>query len=468
MKIKFYFPYLISIIFIMILILIISNITLYRNIKNTKKETFDQNQDTPIISDRIHFFRIGLGDIFTPQKNILNLSDKDFMDWITKYVYIWPNYQDFCCKAMQNKNEDIDCACNNIHILNSSCYDDSMHFFNEPRVNSIEGNIGAPNTSNCTMTLMGNNYLFLKKSISLILYQPILQVGLSDFKLYRLTITENVLSIVLTNPMFMSFNTAGLYQVIHEDIRNPTGMNEYENKKSRNAFAFYSSLNKEPKHIYLKKINNSESLNFFSDTNTNIYRTFEQNKRYTATLYYLSYKSEIKNKNSNSNVLSFVINDKSYINDFKINNKIEIITDKNDSSHVRVFTVIKNDNGTLFIKINNYNDEEIFYIPEEFPYVNAQQLTKFDICITYAFNVLYIVCYGVEKITRKNVCVCVRYHPQNKQLDISKDIIKNVFKNQASSMYYYVENNIKDVMNFTSIPNFAKLAYKLGYNFNIN
>lgn len=454
----------ISLIFICLLIIIQSVFISQLRLSRKNREDFFED-DMPIISDRIYYFKIGLSSLFTDQSKLTKMADTDFLSWIKKYVYVWPNYQDFCCKSMTNKDDKIDCGCENINLSMSACPDESMHFFNEARINTIEGNVGAPRNTNCMMTILGNNYMFMKRSINITLTRPIDQVGTGDNKLYRLTLIGNLSSIILSRPLFISFNTNGLYRVIYEDYTKATGVDEFEPKKERNGFAYYDST-KNPQHIYLSKVKDDEIENkvIFTESVSNIFKNVSPfQDLHPATIYYLTHKSDVKVSDTDTHTMNLCINKMMYSSEFSTSNTIELITENDDAKFMNGISLKKEEDGILSLIIDN---ENIYEIPSEFSYNNPNTYSKFDIFFSFAMDVITIVCLGTESKTRRNVAYVARYHTK-KTFTMKKSTLKNALEARAPNMYNYMETYLKDTMNSTAMPNFAKLGYKLGYNFNI-
>lgn len=426
--------------------------------------TYDSNVDGPVRSDRILYFKIGLANFFTTHDKLFMMTMPDFKSYINDKVYIWPNYQDLCCKTMDNRDSSLDCACDDINIHISSCTDDSPGTSNEPRAQTIEEVIGAMKKSNCTMTMFGNEYLLLKKSLVIRLSSPISLVGVGNNKLYRLSLSGSITSFVLSRPLLISFNTSGLYQVVHEDINNPTRANESEQKIHSNTFAFYDSTRVNDNIVYLRKINHDivPGFSVYTPTSTNIYNTFKPGTTdMTATLYHLSYKAEVKLYDAITNTVNLVINQDIFMSAFKVNNVLELVTDIDDTSIPRTISIRKEFDGILHFMI----DGVVYSLPEGFVYYDPSQYERFDIIYTYAYDILLITCLGVESSTRKNVCYVLR-HELNKKFQMKKSTMLDIFKNQMPEMHEYM-TRLRDVMNVTCIPNFAQVAYKLGYVFTV-
>ena len=114
-------------------------------------------------------------------------------------------------------------------------------------------------------------------------------------------------------------------------------------------------------------------------------------------------------------------------------------------------------------------DDEELAMPEGFMYYgDSNMFSKFHILITYSFDIVTIACFGIEKETRRNVSFMVRYHVK-KTLKTEKEALIKTIKTlqMADGRALFVDDKMDDVMNLTSVPNYALVAYKLGYVFDI-
>lgn len=418
----------------------------------------------PIMSDRINYFRIGLANFFTRHDYVSRKTKLEFDDYIKDKVYIWPSYQDICCQSLDTGTTDLDCACDNINISNSSCLDNLMKFHNESRVSTIEGNIGAPKTSNCTMTILGNDYMLMKRSLKMKI-KEIKQVDIGRNKRFRLNLSGQLALFALSRPMFLSFNTSGLYRVIHEDKNNPSTENEYEIAKFSNMFANFDSTRTRDNIVYLQQVAHDEieGLRVFEETNTHIARTQDIAKKdHPVTLYYLNYRSEVKVYDAQTHVINLFLNHKIY-NSFSLANTIDILTGNDKSQLVRFVRLHKSQSGILDLII----DDIRYPLPEDFIYYDPKQYQRFDICITVSYDIVLIACYCIDSITRKNISYLSRYNLP-RSFGMKKETVMEIIKGQSPDMFYMMRNNLKDVMSLTAIPNYAHLAYSLGYVFNIS
>jgi hypothetical protein len=427
-------------------------------------QVYDPDENV-IQSERLIYFKIGLANFFTQQDKLTSLTMPKFLSIIKQNVYMWPNYQDLCCKALEKGDSNLDCSCNNINIRNTSCFDTKTAIMNEKSVDTIEASLGASKQENCTISVLGNDYFFVKRSV-LLNIQNIDMIGLSSKKQFRLTLGGNVSSIVFTRPLFISFNVHGLYKVVHQDVDKTSRLDEYENKKESNMFAFYDSSKHDTNVMYLEKIhhNPENDIIVYNETSSTI-KAFEKQKKkdYSATLYYMNYKSEIKVYDANTNVLNIIINEKTYNDTFLRSSTLVIITQKDNSDFIYTIQIEKNNDGKVHVVIYEETDKvKTFNIPDEFLYYDPSHFEKFDICITFSYDILMINCWGIRQDTRVTEGFSVRYH-LSKKLEIKKELARTTLQEQAPQILYYMNNTLKDVMNFTCIPNYSRLMNVMGY-----
>ncbi len=438
----------------------------YENFDNgSDVRVYDSNNNGVVLSDRLLYFKIGLANFFTQHDGVLNLNQEDFMKWIKDKVFIWPSYQDLCCKSLQVENDDgkkkIDCNCDNINLSIFSCPEKRLIIYNEPHLNNIEGSVGASNTDNCNMSILGNEYFLLKRSIILRMTEPITEHGLTQNKFLKLKVDGRLTSVVFSRPMFVSFNTAGLFRIIHEDARNPTLVNDFDIKKDANAFAYFDSNKTTGNIILLKKIRSDElgEKQVFNFSRANILHANHKTKaNYPCTIYYLSYHSEIKLYDASSSVINFVFDEKIYNENFRFGSMNTYFTNKNDTKFVEKIVIEKKSDNTLSFQLDNTE----YNIPSDFAYTDPAQYSRFHIFFTIAYNIILIHCCAVENVTKKHVFISARYH-HDKKFEMRKDHLLSSMQDQSPLMHEYITKKLSQNMNVTCIPNYALLANALGY-----
>lgn len=426
-----------------------------------------------VISNRIQYVKAGLVNFYAQMDNVDKVTENTFIDFIRLTIQFWPNYQDLCCSGTVQKtsgsaNKTVNCDCNNITILNSSCYDNALKFTNEGASKTIS-QIGTSD-NNCMMTILQNDYRLVKRSLNLQIGSTE-HVGPISKQMYKLVIGGNIAPFVLSRPMFISFNTLGLYRVIYDDYTNRNSMIDgFEDNKTRNVFAFFDSTKKNGYKMFLEKIKNSDYKNFelYSDTPATINGMTGSSP---ATIYYVNYQRETKGANLIINSATFFVDNVMYDELFQNNSNISIVTGASNSRYASAITFTQNANESMSIAV----DGETFNIPSEFVYYGTQNnFLKWHIIVTYSFDVLTIVCFGVQKqLGNANISYMVRYHPR-RTLNMSKDTLLDTLQKRILSDGRFLfmnktKNNdyFSEVMNVTSIPNYAFLAQTLGYTFDV-
>ncbi len=430
----------------------------------------EASTDDVIISDRIFYFKLGLANFFAQHQTLPRKTNSEFMSWISENskVFVWPNYQDICCKSLEHENkEKLKCSCDNIHIGFSSFQDKSTRIYNEKRIPSIESSIGAPQLRNCTMTILNSDYHLLKRTYLFNIPEPIVQEGSNKSPIYRVPLQGSITSLVLSRPLFVSFNMAGLYMVVHEDFENQTVLNNNEDKKESNAFAYFNSTKTDKNFIHLKPIPSEfEGKMIFPPTKKNIRENYSPDRlQYPGTLYYFNFKSELKMYDADIHVLNLMIDEKLYNEEFATNNRIEIGTAQDHTNYIQHILLTKDDDNILKLNL----DGQIFEIPSDFLYHDPQKFMHFNICFTISHDILIITCFGAERIADKSaqmsVCFQVRRHISNKVFQMRKQRLMDTLTSRSPNMLHLINGRLREAMTISSIPNYALLAYNLGYTF---
>jgi hypothetical protein len=456
--------------FIVVLCAFISSIQ-PRKLKS--RETFENaSEQSLIISSRVEYIRQGLVNFFAQRKNVVDVPETVFMDFVKLTTFIWPNYIDLCCQTTQKITDsgttDVNCDCGNILIDTSSCTDNTLLFMNERKTATITSNLGSVDSKNCMLTLLGNNYTISKRSMKLKI-TGIEHVGNFTKQRYRLYLEGNLAAFILSRPLFISFNTEGFYRIIYEDMRTRNNETEiYEDHSVRNAFAYFDSTKGSQYRVLVEKINNIDlpqsGLKMVVDTDGTLIN-MKAPLTVPTTIYYMNYVNEITTASMMSYTATFYIDSFMYGDAFLNRTNINIITSANDSRFVSTVTFRQNIDMSMTLML----DTESYDLPAEFVYYgNANQYDKFHIIITVSYDILNVVCFGVVKNSRKNVAHYARYHIP-KVFKMDKTQLINTLQNSKmqDGRSLFMSNEVSDVMNVTAIPNYALLAYKLGYVFDV-
>jgi len=415
----------------------------------------------PIMSDRYMYFQAGMQCFFTSFEKTADIKPDQFLAWIRDnnfFIYFWPNYQDLCCK--KEKQEDAarkNCDCENIDVRLSSFEDDAFEYHNESRSHNIESKLGASNKNNCMVTLLGNDYILQKRTLRMKV-QDKERVNKSR-DLYRLTVQhEDLMAFVLSRPLFLSFSGSGIAGVIHEDYDNAIGLEEFEDKKERNIFSYFGSSQDPSSHRLLihdfkdGKLSKQNNFSIFNSPKHSAHK--DPSKDQMCTLYYLTFLREVHDI-PQAYAVNFCVN-KKLLDEKKDAVYITLDMSDEDPLLVRKVAMIKDD-GRLMLRV----DKQDYEMPDEFD-IRDPYLTHFDIFFTIAFNIIIIVCLGKNSISRQSVVFMKRHHIK-KRFESDKAFLHQAFREQVPKMYQHMQTNLDDVIGLTAIPNYANIAYKLGY-----
>lgn len=437
--------------FIMILTALLASMRPYTN------EEF-QDSVSDVSSDRIIFLKVGLINFFAQEKNVEKLGLAALVQFAADKILFWPNYIDLCCKSTvviddNGAKKAADCDCNNISLLTSSCVDETLTFMNEKRVRTIQGSLGAPTHTNCTLTILGCNYRIMKRSIKMSVKES-KHIGAHSTPRFEITMTGNVAPFILSRPIFVSFNMGGLYQVTYEDFR--VIQTPSPDPLKRNALAYFDSTSSEHR-IIIKKITSDDV--FGREMYVDTPNTISGMSGDTAmTIFYVNFDNEVHQSSMTASVASFMLSDETLAQVFQGRSQITFVTGATDSMFCNNIALRQRADGMLVVTIDDIDYE----LPQGFVYNGSTTpMSKYHIVASYSYDILTIACFGVLTGTRKNVCYMVRYHTP-KIFKMNKDDLLSAVKENGLWV-----NNMSDVFCATAVPNFALLAYKLGYVFDI-
>lgn len=164
-------------------------------------------------------------------------------------------------------------------------------------------------------------------------------------------------------------------------------------------------------------------------------------------------------------VLNLMIDEKLYNEEFATNNRIEIATAQDHTNYIQRILLTKDDDNILKLNL----DGQIFEIPSDFLYHDPQKFMHFNICFTISHDILIITCFGAERIADKSaqmsVCFQVRRHISNKVFQMRKQRLMDTLSTRSPNMLHLINGRLREAMTISSIPNYALLAYNLGYTF---
>jgi len=404
-------------------------------------EDLEDELESPIISARTNLFKGGLSGFFTDQKDVRSMPN--FMQWIKNHVYVWPNSQDVCCATL----EETPCNCDKFFINNSSCLDKQPYFFNTDFRKNIQSTLGSTHDVNCTMTILNNTYKLMRRSTELDVNNITTVTSPLDGNYFRLEV-PSVKHLTLLRPLYISFNTIGLYEVMHEDAGNPTRANEFEKKKDANSFAYFDSA-VDHGVIYLRPVDDSGIYPTKADNLARHFGKILDGKSMSCNIYYLSPETPLNMQDKVSKVFNFYINNSIYemlgkksAITFSLGNNI-------NSNLARSVSISKSIDGNIQVSI----DDEVYSYPMDFPFY---EMERFDLMICYCYNTLLLVGFGEHK---KKVRTIMIRHKVHKQFRWEYDNLKETFQSEAPKAF----NSLINLYPLDIIPNFASIFDQLGY-----
>ena len=204
---------------------------------------------------------------------------------------------------------------------------------------------------------------------------------------------------------------------------------------------------------------------FFTNPSKHIVRDFNPRKsQENVTIYYLDYKSEIRVIDSNSHTINFIIDEQIYKDAFERIDGITINGIKNDRTQFIQSVILRKTNqGIIEILV----DDTTYNLPSQFRYYDPSAYSKFTFVVTLTYDILLIHCFAVLRIDNRNVCFTVRYHLPKILKTKKTDIITTIKDNIPMMDNLFQKRELMNVFNVTCIPNYAKLAQRLGFSFNI-
>lgn len=443
---------------------------------NILKERFENSKnDALVLSERIWYLKAGLVNFFAQEKNVATDDYAVFKTFANNTIYFHPNDIDICCKATQGK---MNCDCPNISIHTSSVPDNTIKFFSEETVSTLFSQLPTSDERNAKCVISGNHYKILKRGIKLRALDKIEEVAQVGSEMYRIDLLGNIATFVLSRPVFIMMNDGGLYKVLYGD-KKETPLSKFP----LNIFANYDGASPDPAckenckkyySLYLKRIKNDDFDGNFMYTEVDrplklVDKSEMKDVSFISTIYYLTYSEEITTSGLTTNTVTLFL-DKNMIKEiFEVNSNITIATDAKDNSNVTSITLEQERNGDIKFIVNGKDEIKL---PESFPYNKKNEyglevLEKFHIIFTYSYDVVTLVCIGLDEDNRKNYITMERHH-MDKSFKMKKDTLITFLHSKklaGPSRYLFIDNSLKEVLGPTSIPNYAVVAHRLGYSF---
>lgn len=437
------------IIFIVFLVAVLLYVNFYviDDMKRIEKFDQDENKNLSIISSRSKYIDFGMINFITKESNIEEIKKGSESNGNTPYVFITPNSIDIMCNITTKVSKD-DVLCNSAQILSSFKLDKLPFYFNEKKPNFVT-NIPIKNESNFQVRIFDNYYNMTRRAVLLDIDSiiPFINNRSNNKPWYKITVTGNIKAMILSRPFFITINNFGLFKICYDSI--------VEGSRENNSFVYYNST--DDKHtFYVEKIVDNT---IFPNTNSLITDYTKDNKlvhRITNTtsinIYYLMFEKTILLENMNT-INSFYIHLNNIdIDKNKIINSITSIDVNNSVSSDRVNTIqLIQENPTETIKILFIQSSIKIYkeLPEDF---NPSNYLKYDIILSFSYDILTIVCIGKDKDNNEE-CFVERYS-NNTHNFIVESNKKNIFE-QLSKFKYTTQ--------ISSIPYLPELLVKRGY-----
>jgi hypothetical protein len=252
----------------------------------------------------------------------------------------------------------------------------------------------------------------------------------------------------------MAFTKAGLYRVVYDDVTKATALSSNELPKRRHIFAYFSSVEK-VNYIYVQKVTKDEieNLEMYPESSANL---LVEDKENPITIFYMNYSKEAMQASMIANSMTILISKHMYHNLYKNTSSIVISSNNENSRNITNIVILQNQDMSLSVKIDN----DVYEIPDDVQYFNNKDLSDFHIIVTISYDIMTIVVFSRNSLTKQNACSMVRYH-LDKRLYIAKDLLKQTLQQRG----LMPQDHLSDVLNYTTIPNFAHLSMKLGYPF---
>jgi hypothetical protein len=323
------------------------------------------------------------------------------------------------------------------------------------RIATIGGEFGIMTKENSLIAIIGNTYQLVKRTMHFGQnLKEIKQVGNVSENKFRLEIAGNNIFFALSRPIFMAFTKAGLYRVVYDDVTKATALSSNELPKRRHIFAYFSSVEK-VNYIYVQKVTKDEieNLEMYPESSANL---LVEDKENPITIFYMNYSKEAMQASMIANSMTILISKHMYHNLYKNTSSIVISSNNENSRNITNIVILQNQDMSLSVKIDN----DVYEIPDDVQYFNNKDLSDFHIIVTISYDIMTIVVFSRNSLTKQNACSMVRYH-LDKRLYIAKDLLKQTLQQRG----LMPQDHLSDVLNYTTIPNFAHLSMKLGYPF---
>lgn len=413
-------------------------------------------------------------------------NNREQFDGFVSYImYFLPSFIDDYCKSFDKQQID-PVRCNNLFIDNVALPDSKFGAISQKEMpcSSVITST-APQGANNVIRVFNNTYNFVKRCLrfkTMTVSTRMIQLDAKPVQGYKISVTGDVSAFVLSRPLYISFGTYGLYQIIHSTTDS--------------IFSDYSSLANQSKEKFFMVIpvKGYNGTAMYPNVTQNLSQ-LPENAAIPITIYYLTYNGSIlpsefqKGSHMTTNIgnsLTLVLsssflnnsvpNDSKSISytipttqDVTTNNiltptNISIVFDKLSNLANEIFTVTIS-YGTSFKNIAIDMPPQFL---NELAYLRKSNMNHtYHIVLTYTCDVFIVVCYlnyhntlkeDAVFVSRQTVSLGSDFVNLSYDVDNVNTVISTFNGNLEKEMAKY-----EQFLSLTSIPNYAYVAKYLGY-----
>lgn len=364
------------------------------------EEFQNESERIDIRSNRNKYIEYGMINFFTRETNISNVRHES-----NNFVYIYPNNIEMMCSTT-NITKPTDNICSDANIIKSFNVDKLPLYSNENKPNYMLS-LPITNDNNFKIRIFDNVYDMTRRAILLEIESIVSFNEKNLINSNKISVSGNIKAFILSRPFFITINDFGIYKIIYDSV--------IEGGKETNSFIYYNS-NDKIHSFYITKIDDASVFPNTSSLITDYYENLNIVHRITnktsITIYYLIYSNNI-------------ILDKVYdINSFHIHlNNVDIeknnvinsiktieLNDSESSDRIKNIQLIQENKHSLKILFNLASLKFYKDLPIDF---NPGNYVKYDIILTFALDILTIVCIGKDKLNKEECFVERYFNPSN-------------------------------------------------------
>lgn len=416
----------------------------------------------------------------------LFFNNREQFDGFVSYImYFLPSYIDDYCKSFDKQQID-PVRCNNLFIDNVALPDNKFGAISQkelPCTSVITST--APQGATNVIRIFNNTYSFLKRCLrfkTMTVSSRMMQLDSKPVQGYKISVTGDISAFVLSRPLFISFGTYGLYQIVHSAVGSV--FSDYSSTSSKSAEQFFMV-------VPVKGYNGTA---MYPSINQNLSQ-LPENTTIPITIYYLNYNAAIlpsefqkgmHTTTSIANSLTLVLSS-SFLNnsvpngsksvsytipttqDVTTNNiltptNISIVFDKTSNNANEILTTTIS-YGTSFKNIAIKMPPQFL---NEIAYLRKSNMNHtYHIVLTYSCDVFMVVCFINYQNTLKEDAVFV----SRQTVSLGSDFVNLTYDvDKVNTAISTFNGNLQKEMakyeqflSISSIPNFAYMAKYLGY-----